>query len=92
MILKDPLYGFINIDKPFDDLVETEYFRPKSDGKGFDRHTTPTRDQKVAEFVNEHDKRQNQQEHDAVVPNPAGQCRELFHSSSLSGALTSGAK
>lgn len=27
MILKDPLYGFINIDKPFNDLIETEYFQ-----------------------------------------------------------------
>lgn len=27
VILKDPLYGFINIDAPFDDLIETEYFQ-----------------------------------------------------------------
>lgn len=27
IILKDPLYGFINIDAPFDDLIETEYFQ-----------------------------------------------------------------
>ncbi len=27
IILKDPLYGFINIDKPFDELIETEYFQ-----------------------------------------------------------------
>ncbi len=27
IILKDPLYGFINVDAPFDDLIETEYFQ-----------------------------------------------------------------
>ncbi len=27
IILKDPLYGFININEPFDDLIETEYFQ-----------------------------------------------------------------
>ena len=63
-------------------IIEAEDLAAEADGKGLDLDAGPARDQKVAEFMNEHDHGQDEQERQQdgkKAPQPANSLIENSH-------------
>ena len=60
-------------------IVKPIYFRAEADRKGLDGHATPARHEEMSELVNENNERQNEQEHDPVLPDPSCERRQKVH-------------